>query len=118
MEALNNFEAYIKKKSNENTTTQRKLAEKFQLNDRQYELLRYLTVKGEGSYITPSSFITLYMVSRETANKDLKILEKLNLIEKKRVGKNMRYSGTKLLFQEIANYFSLTHLLSKNNTQI
>jgi len=101
IEALTNFEAYIKRKSAENTTIQSKLAGKFQLNDRQYELLRYLTVKQEGGYITPSSFIALYKVSRETANKDLKILEKLNLIEKKRFGKNMRYFATQSLFREI-----------------
>lgn len=103
MEALKNFEAYIKKKSTENTSIQSKLEGKFQLNDRQYELLRYLTVKDKGSYITPSSFITLYKISRETANKDLKQLESLNLIEKKRVGKNMRYFATLLLYQEITS---------------
>ncbi|MDO8610665.1 MAG: Fic family protein [bacterium] len=103
MEAMKNFEIYIKKKSSENTTIQSKLAGTFQLNDRQYELLRYLTVKDEGSYITPTSFITLYKVSRETTNKDLKKLEKLNLIEKKRFGKNVRYFATKLLYQKIAS---------------
>lgn len=102
MEALKNFEAYIKKKNEENTSLQDKLAHKFQLNDRQYELLRYLIMKGEGGYVTPSSFIMLYKVSRETANKDMKELEELNLIGKKRVGKNVRYFATKLLYKEVS----------------
>lgn len=103
MEALHNFEGYIKKKSGENTSIQNKLSKKFQLNDRQYELLRYLIVKEEGSYITPSSFIALYKVSRETANKDLKTLEKLNLVGKRRVGKYIRYFATKILYDAVNN---------------
>ncbi len=101
LEALNNFEEYIKKKTTENTKMENILREKYDLNERQYELLRYLIVKGEKSYITPSSFIELNKVSRETTNKDLKALESLSLIEKKRVGKNMRYLATDKLRAEV-----------------
>ncbi len=101
LEALDNFEEYIKKKTTENTKMENVLHEKYSLNERQHELLRYLIVKGEKSYITPSSFIELNKVSRETASKDLKSLESLDLIRKKRVGKNMRYSATDLLRREV-----------------
>lgn len=103
IEALDNFEEYIKKKTTENTAMENLLHEKYSLNERQYELLRYLIAKGEKSYITPSSFIELNRVSRETASKDLRILEGLNLIEKRRAGKNMRYFATDLLRTEIAD---------------
>lgn len=101
LEALSNFEEYIKKKTIENTKMDSILHGKYTINERQHELLRYLIVKGNKSYITPSSFIELNKISRETASKDLRGLENLNLIEKKRVGKNMRYSATELLMSEV-----------------
>lgn len=100
IEALINFENYIRKKTTENSDIQNKLQKKYQFNDRQYELLRYLIVKGNDAYITPSSFVELNKISRETANKDLKTLEDFNLIEKKRAGRNMRYYATSRLQQE------------------
>jgi len=102
LEALKNFEEYIKKKTQENNAMEQKLYSKYPINERQHELLRYLLVKDENAYITPSSFIELNKVSRETASKDLRALEALQLIEKKRVGKNMRYSATPDLLSQFS----------------
>lgn len=92
--AMKNFDEYIRRKAEENTLTEGLLDTHFTLNDRQKELLRYLLVKGEGHYVTPSSYIELYKVSKVTAVKDLQALEKLQLLSKKRFGKYMRYFAT------------------------
>ena len=47
IEALINFEQYIKKKTSENNKMENILREKYELNERQYELLKYLIVKGK-----------------------------------------------------------------------
>ncbi len=97
IEALNNFYFYIDRKTKENRTLENKLEKDFALNERQKELLRYFLVKGDDTYITPSSYIELYKVSRMTASSDLKYLEKVDLIASKKIGKYVRYSGTKKL---------------------
>lgn len=95
IEALDNFSLYIDRKTKENKTIEEKLFEKdIILNERQRELLRYFIVKGEKSFITPSSYIELYKVSRMTASSDLKNLEKHNFVINKRVGKYVRYYGS------------------------
>jgi len=95
--AMKNFDEYIERKSKENTLTEGFLDSYSDLNDRQKELLKYLLIKGEDHYITPSSFIELYKVSKMTALKDLRILEKMQFLTRKRMGKYVRYMGTDYL---------------------
>ena len=99
--AMKNFDEYIHRKVEENTLIEGALDAKYQLNDRQKELLRYLLIKGQDYFVTPSSYIELYKVSKVTAYKDLQVLVSQNLIVKKKVGKNTRYSGTEKLFLQI-----------------
>lgn len=94
LQSLKEFDNYIRKKVLDNKDIEKKIEEKFQLNDRQKELLRYLLVKGRNSYVTPSSYVTLYKISRMTAFKDFKNMEKLGLLTSKKVGRNMKYFAT------------------------
>lgn len=101
MQAQKNFSDYLQRKTEENNTIEAVLDKKFLLNDRQKEVLRYLLIKDENSYITSSSYITLYKVSKVTSIKDLKQLEQLRLVSSKRVGKYVRYYGTDYLRQSL-----------------
>ena len=101
IQALNDFEDYIREKVVENKFIEQLLDKKFKLNDRQKELLRYFLVKGKNSYITPSSYISLYKVSRMTSASDLRKLRKMGLVTSKRVGRNIRYSATGKLRQNV-----------------
>jgi Fic family protein len=92
--ALKNFDEYVSRKITENSSIEHVLNAKLDLNDRQAELLKYLLIKGELHYVTPSSYVELYKVSKVTALKDLQNLEKQGLLHKTRIGKNTRYAGT------------------------
>jgi len=98
--AMKNFDEYIHRKVEENTVIEGVLEAKYQLNDRQTELLRYLLIKGQDHYVTPSSHIKLYKVSKVTALKDLQLLMRQNLVTKKKTGRNTRYFGTEKLFSQ------------------
>lgn len=93
MEALHNFENYIEKKSKSNKKIKESV-KNLNLNERQEELLRYFVEKGLDSYVTPTSYIELYKISRQTASSDLKNLEKRGYIISRKVGRQVRYSGT------------------------
>jgi len=69
----------------------------YDLNQRQVQALQYLLAQGEGSYVNPSSYEVLCGISRTTAISDLKSMEKMKLVEKKKAGKYMRYYGTQVL---------------------
>ncbi len=97
MQALTNFKIYLERKVEENKNIQNLFNTKYDLNPRQISALHYLRSQGEGSYVNPSSYEILCGVSRTTAIADLKALERMNLIQSKKVGKYMRYSGTQLL---------------------
>ncbi len=97
MQALHNFKAYLERKIEDNRNLQTLFQAKYNLNPRQVEALHYLLTQGEGSYVNPSSYEALCGISRTTAIADLKALEKINLVESKKVGKYVRYYGTQIL---------------------
>jgi Fic family protein len=97
IQALDNFSDYIDRKTKENKTIEEKLEKENIFNERQKELLRYFIVKGEKSFITPTSYVEMYKVSRMTASSDLKNLEKKQLIISKKIGKYVRYYGSNRL---------------------
>jgi Fic family protein len=97
MQASKNFKAYLERKMEENKNLQNLFHTAYALNPRQIQALHYLLVQGEGSYVNPSSYEVLCGISRTTAISDLKSIEKLKLVEGKKVGKYMRYYGTQLL---------------------
>lgn len=105
MQALENFKAYLERKLEENKNIQNLFNTEYDLNPRQIQALHYLFAQGEGSYVNPSSYEVLCGISRTTAIADLKAIERMRLVESKKIGKYVRYYGTQLL-QE---------LLSKKN---
>ena len=97
MQALTNFKAYLERKTEEDRNLQSLFNSAFALNPRQIQALHYLLVQGEGAYVNPSSYEALCGISRTTAISDLKAIEKMKLVESKKIGKYVRYYGTTLL---------------------
>lgn len=104
MQAQKNFIEYLQRKTRENASIETILDKKFILNDRQKEVLKYLLLKDENSYITASSYITLYKVSKMTSISDLKKLEKMQLVYRKKVGKYVRYYRSDFLRLSVNNF--------------
>ena len=97
MQALKNFKAYLHRKIEENENIQNLFSSDYALNPRQIQALYYLLTKSESSYINPSSYEALCGISRTTAISDLKKIHKLHLVDRKKIGKYVRYYGTPLL---------------------
>lgn len=97
MQALKNFKAYLERKIQENKDIQNLFHTAYALNPRQIQALHYVLAQGEGSYVNPSSYEVLCGISRPTAIADLKAIEKMGLVESKKIGKYVRYYGTPLL---------------------
>lgn len=97
MQALKNFKAYLERKIEENKNIQNLFNKEYALNPRQIQALHYLLAQGEGSYVNPSSYEVLCGISRTTAIADLKAIERMKLVESKKIGKYVRYYGTPLL---------------------
>ena len=62
------FDEYIHRKVEENTLIEGALDAKYQLNDRQ-RIIKIFAYKGQDYFVTPSSYIELYKVSKVTAYK-------------------------------------------------
>jgi Fic family protein len=101
MQALKNFKAYLERKIEENRNIQSLFHTAYALNPRQIQALHYLLAQGEGSYVNPSSYEALCGISRTTAIADLKAIERMKLVERKKIGKYVRYYGTQLLQETI-----------------
>ncbi len=97
MQALKNFKAYLERKIEENKNIQNLFLTSYALNSRQIQALHYLLSQGEGTYVNPSSYEVLCGISRTTAIADLKAIERMKLVESKKIGKYVRYYGTQLL---------------------
>lgn len=98
--AIRNFDEYIQRKADENLALEDAIGIFENLNDRQKELIRYLLIKGKEQYVTPSSYIELYKISRMTARNDVRELERLNFLYKKRAGTYVRYYATDFLREQ------------------
>lgn len=98
--AIHNFSEYIQRKVDENMALKDSIGIFENLNDRQQELIRYLLMKGKEQYVTPSSYIELYKISRMTARNDIRALERLHFLYKKRVGTYIRYYTTDYLREQ------------------
>jgi len=97
MQASKNFKAYLERKIEENNNIQNLFHSSYILNPRQIQALHYLLAQGNESYVNPSSYEVLCGISRTTAIADLKAIEKMKLVESRKVGKYVRYYGTQLL---------------------
>ena len=99
MQSLRDFNDYITTKINENRQIDKIVSKDLKLNDRQKFLLHHL-ISDKDAYTTVTSHKTMNNVSRQTAAKDIKELEKVGLIVSERHGKYINYSASDLLSKQ------------------
>ncbi len=92
-QALQDFKSYIKKQSNENTKMKKMSETKHNLNTRQVQLLQYLHGDPDEK-TTLTIHMNINQVTKMTASKDLKKLEKQGFLTSKKQGRNLYYYGT------------------------
>ena len=91
--AISDFEKYLERKSKENLEMNKLSRTKYNLNERQIQLLQHL--HGDKNEKTSLSVhINIYRITKMTAIKDLKDLEKLGLIVSEKRGRNVYYYAT------------------------
>ena len=90
LQAINEFEVYLDEKVKENNQIEKSITGKFNLNERQKQLIYYLISDRDPS-VSVSSHMVLHSISRQTASKDLGMLENYKLITPKRSGKFIKY---------------------------
>ncbi|PIY80352.1 MAG: hypothetical protein COY80_03295 [Candidatus Pacebacteria bacterium CG_4_10_14_0_8_um_filter_42_14] len=93
MQAMKEFSDFVERQAKQNQKVGQILNSKIALNDRQKQLVFYFISEDKASTTTTSHLI-LNEISRVTATKDLKELEKLKLIEAQKEGKYVRYYAT------------------------
>lgn len=92
-QAVQEFEAYAERKWKENTKMAKLARNKFDLNDRQIQLLRYY-YKNKDVTTSVTTHMRIYETSRITAMKDLKGLQEQGFVTSKKVGRNVYYFAT------------------------
>lgn len=92
-QAMREFEAYAERKWKENTKMAKIARDKYQLNDRQIQLLRYY-YKNKDVTTSVTTHMKVYETSRITAMKDLRGLEKQGFVISKKVGRTVYYYAT------------------------
>lgn len=96
MLALRDFNNYVTDKTKENKFVDKLLMEKVILNDRQKQLIHHL-ISEENATITVTSHARLNSIARQTAAKDIKILEAEGLIDGLRDGQFIRFRPSEKL---------------------
>jgi len=96
VQAKRDFEVYVKRKVIQNRKMASLARAKYNLNDRQIQLLRYLH-KNTGASTTIKTHTQIYGVSRPTSRKDLEQLEYLGLLSSTKLGRNRSFRGTKAI---------------------
>lgn len=99
-QAMREFEVYAERKWKENTKMAKIARGKYQLNDRQIQLLRYY-YKNKDITTSATTHMKVCETSRITAMKDLRGLEKQGFITSKKVGRTVFYYAT----EKIATLF-------------
>ena len=92
-QAQRDFENYLDRKASENKKMVSLAQSKYSLNERQIQLLRYFN-KNTGATTTIMLYAGIYNVTRLTAGKDLKELEKLGFIISSKKGREKPFRGT------------------------
>ncbi len=92
-QAKREFSQYIKRKEVENRKMAVTSRNKYSLNDRQIQLLRYL-YKNPGATTTIKTYTNIYHVSRVTALKDLERLESNGFLLSQKTGRAKPYRAT------------------------
>jgi Fic family protein len=89
-QSLDGFVAYVERQRQENAAIDKKLASRAILNDRQKQIVHYLSA-DQKNYITVASHSTLNNISRITAKGDIDELRKLGVIFPIRMGIYIHY---------------------------
>lgn len=92
-QAMKEFDVYAKRKWQENTKMAKIARDKYQLNDRQIQLLRYF-YKNKDVATSTTSHMKVYEISRITSMKDLRGLEKQRFVISKKIGRTVYYYAT------------------------
>jgi Fic family protein len=87
------FDNYIKRKTKESREIADNARFKYNLNDRQIQILRFLH-KNSNESTNIKLHSKIYEISRITARKDLEELERAGLLNSKKVGRERLFSGT------------------------
>jgi Fic family protein len=95
-QALREFEAYADRKWKENLRMAKVARDRYKLNDRQIQLLRYF-YKNKDVTTSVGTHMKIYETSRITAMKDLKSLQGYGLVTPKRVGRTIYYYATEMV---------------------
>ena len=98
--AMEEFETYIKNKRQDNKKMSLKGKNKYNLNDRQIKLLKYLKTKKD-EYTTPTIHKNIYQVSKVTAIADLKKLTQIDFLRKEKIGRSVHYYPTEKISELI-----------------
>jgi len=93
MQAKREFETYVERKESENSKMAHLARAKYNLNNRQIQLLRYLYKNPEATS-TIRTHAQVNDVSRMTARKDLEGLEALGLLVSEKIGRERPFSAT------------------------
>jgi Fic family protein len=94
--ALDEFEKYLKKEQAESSLVSKVLVGKYNLNERQIRLVRYLQ-SNKNEQVTIKNHMVVNNITRITAVKDLEGLTKLGFVIKNRSGKkNVYYAGNEI----------------------
>lgn len=93
MLAIESFTQYVKSVAQLNKKMNITARTKYKLNDRQIGLLQFF-YKKKDEHTTASIHQNIYRVSRITAMKDLKGLERLGFVTSKKLGKEVYYYGS------------------------
>jgi Fic family protein len=91
-QAIKDFEEYLQEKAKENSQMNKATKAKFHLNDRQIQVLQFLHANSEES-TNLKIHMNINQISKATAIKDLKELEKAGFIKSEKVKRNLYYFG-------------------------
>lgn len=89
-QAIKEFREYEQRTQKENTKMVKEARTKYHLNDRQIHLLQFYQ-KNRDEGVSISAHMNVNEISRATAITDLKVLDKLGFISKKKVGRRVYY---------------------------
>ena len=97
-QAMREFESYAERKWKENAKMAKIARGKYQLNDRQIQLLHYY-YKNKDATTSVATHAKIYETSRITATKDLRGLENHGFSVSKKVGRTVYYYATEKVAQ-------------------
>ncbi len=98
MQAKKEFENYVTRKSSENKGIFAKARSQYGLNDRQIRLIQYYN-KNIKESTTINLHTNINQVTRITAQKDLRGLEKLGFLTSKKIGREIHFYATEKILE-------------------